>query len=51
MFDWTQHITFVETPEKLYQEIKARLMSECSVVERMTSEAYAEWVDKMVVKK
>lgn len=49
-FDWYQNITHVDTPEKLYQAIKSRLMHECSVVPRMTPEEYGEWLGKMVVK-
>lgn len=39
-----------EATEALYQEIKRRLMLECSVVEKWTVEEFEAWKEKMVGK-
>ena len=42
---------FSMSMEEMYQAFKARLMQECSVIERMTTEEYDEWSKNMVVQK
>lgn len=45
---FSQTILTAGEVENIYQQIKARLIQECSLIERMTDEEWTEWRKKMV---